>query len=87
MKEKIIDFINNNNISITNCESNDNSSYCILVGYSLYLGSDINELYSALDELGLEYDSEELDRVWIYAEYRDYGDWWKDESNRNQYKL
>lgn len=85
-KEKLKYFIDSNNIDLSGTGSSFNGNAVNLIGYSLYLGiDDFDTVINILGEFGI-YPSEDMEDTFVFAQRRDYGDWWKDKNNRNKFK-
>lgn len=83
MKEKLIEFIENNELNFNSSGSGLNSVCAIISGYALHLGvSNTGVIKEAIGELfpkSIGKFEKELERVFEYAENHSYGDNWKDE--------
>ena len=80
---KIQKFIKENNLDINQVGSNLNSVCCAIAGYALYLSKDTNDFEQLITDIeagGLYKGShafwDELERVYEYAYYNNYSDWW-----------
>jgi hypothetical protein len=89
---KIEQFIEDNKVDITDLESfgsESNSLACILSGYALYLDMSFDDLSEEVNNIfnGALWGSDELERVYIYAEANNYGEWWKSNVAKSTYKF
>lgn len=84
--EQLQKFIKDNNLKFT--EGRRNNDLTVLCGYGLYIISNLEELWTSIPtDVVTEELEKELDRVFKYTEANNYGQWWENEANRNQYKL
>lgn len=86
---QLIKFIEKNKLDLETTDSSLNSVCCILAGYSLYL--DLNE-EEAIEQLETHpHYSESLEseflKVYEYAWYNSYGEWWKRKKAKKMYKF
>lgn len=88
MKKLIEKFIEENKLDLSETGSALNSTCCIIAGYALYIGIDhAHTLCSILlEKLDSDTDTE-LERVFNYAKSKNYGEWWKSEEAKKQYKF
>jgi len=89
IEQKLEQFIRDNNLRFT--EGQRNSDAVKLSGYALHLGVlDVNLLLDIVEntceDCNIDY-REELDRVFDYAKYNNYGKWWSTEAAKKQYKF
>jgi len=80
-------FIQDNGLEFDDSGSSLNGNCTIISGFALFKEIDT---FSELMELmpKIDYESEkELSTVFEYARRNNYGSWWENENNRNQYKL
>ena len=89
MKDRIENFIKNNNIDLAGTGSDFNGQACVLCGYALYIGiDDYSELYSILYDLKTWVSSSNtLETLFIYSKKKNYAKWWEKEINRLKYNL
>ena len=87
--QQLQQFIKNNNLEFV--EGRRNSDLVVLCGYALYINATDIEIWDSIPEdiEGADFSEleTELFRVFSYAEKNNYGKWWENETNRNQYKL
>lgn len=82
----IREFINNNNITFE--KGNRNSTIIILIGYSLYIDIEKEDLEKALEE-EIKKDKflkEEIDRLWTYCYDRNYDTPWRKGDYKSNFK-
>lgn len=86
MKNKIRQFIDENNLSFE--EGERNSSVTILCGYSLHINTSKEKLINELDkEIKLDNTiAEEIERIWTFCKKNKYGEFWKTPEAQHQYK-
>ncbi len=83
--EKIIEkFIKDNNLDFSETGSGLNSACTILSGYALYIGA---EEAGAIKKVLPEASHKEFDRVFEYANYNNYGDYWTSEEAKKMYVI
>jgi len=84
---KIQKFIEENELDFSGLGSDLNGNCVSIAGYALYLGLTYDQLKEAMTEDQLEYSSAELGRVFNFAEDHNYGEWWKTDDAKTQYKF
>ena len=81
MKQKLVEFIENNSLNFNTTGSGLNSACVIISGYALYLGAKNTEsIKEAIGEVfpkSIGNFEKELERVFEYAENNSYGSYWK----------
>lgn len=83
---KIQKFIKDNSLTFDGFGSDINSNLCALSGYACYLELDLDELKGYLKEGQIE-DEAELEKVFNFAESHNYGNWWKSDEAKAEYKF
>jgi len=86
-KEKLKKFIEDNELLFIDGRRNND---CVIVsGFALFIGiTNAKEIEDVIDEIGTGYDYEnELDRVFDYAQFANYGKWWNSEDAKKLYKF
>lgn len=86
----LISFIKNNGLTFG--DGRRNSDFVTISGYALYLDiDDVGDVEEAIEEylaVPLTYESsQELYRVFEYADDNNYGAWWTNPSNTKGYKM
>lgn len=83
MKNKIREFITNNNISFS--EGERNSSITTIIGFSQYLNMSMQELKEALiTEIEADvFIAKEIERLWKYCETKKYKKFWTTENAKS----
>ena len=78
-------FIEENKISFA--EGQRNSSIVTLIGYSLYLGMNQEDLENELLEEAKQdvFIENEIERLWNFCKNKNYGNWWENEKNRKTF--
>lgn len=85
-KEKLQKFVTDNNLDFPTGGRNIN--IVVLCGYALYIGADIEDCKNAIPEGELEPEvAIELERIFEYAKFKNYGKWWESQTNRSEYKV
>lgn len=94
MKEdtkELVNFIIENNLNFNGSGSNLNGMCVVLSGYALYRGYMNTEfLKEAINEVFPKASGnyeKELERVFLYADNNDYGNYWKTEEAKLMYKF
>lgn len=81
MKQKLVEFIENNSLNFNTSGSGLNSACVIISGYALYLRIESTEVIKeAIGEVfpkSIGNFEKELDRVFEYAQNNNYGSYWK----------
>lgn len=88
MKERIINFIQENNITFK--EGTRNTDATVLSGYALYIGiKDVNVLIKIIDNVLNDTDDykTELINVFKFSKKNNYDKWWKTEQAKREYKF
>ena len=75
-------FIKDNNLLFV--EGVRNKNITILSGFACHIDSHPEEMKKAINNPELD---EEIERVYDYAFYNDYGRWWKGEAAKKEYKF
>ena len=83
---KIKKFIEDNELDFTGFGSELNSVCCIISGYACYLRLSFSELKEQMKDVDIS-DTDELRRVFEYAENNNYGEWWNYGGARSLYKF
>jgi hypothetical protein len=88
-EEKLEQFIKNNNLTFA--EGSRNTDAVVISGYALHIGvKNVSEIENVIEKSvstrGWEY-AVELQRVFDYAQYNNYGDWWTMEGAKTMYKF
>jgi len=80
-------FIEDNNISFE--EGGRNSAITVLIGYTLYLEKEKEDLEITLSkEISKDgFLLDEIDKLWGYCKVRNYGNFWKTEEAKSLYKF
>lgn len=84
---KIQKFIEENELDFSGSGSDLNGNCVSLAGYALHLDLTFEELKEEMTEEQLENCSDELDRVFEFAEDHNYGEWWKTDDAKEKYKF
>jgi len=80
-------FIKENKLEFDDSGSSLNGNCAIISGFSLYNGiNTIDQLIDLMPELNNK-GTKELSQVFKYAQTHNYGAWWEDRTNNNQYKF
>ena len=90
IKEKIVKFIKNNNLTFE--EGSRNTDSVLLSGYCLYLKLDLEDIDDICDIIRYTCEfndifSDEFERVFKYAKLNHYHKWWEIEENRKMYVI
>jgi len=90
-KEKLIDFIKNNNLSFTDSGSELNSECAIISGFALSLGVDhYDEIEMAVLTMNIDSNTnfeDELRKVFSYSKKNNYGKNWSSDAYKKMYKF
>lgn len=84
-EEKVKDlkkFIKDNNLLFV--EGVRNKNITILSGFACHIEALLEEIKKAIDIPELD---EEIERVYEYAFYNNYGEWWEREEAKKEYKF
>lgn len=83
---KIQKFISDNSLNFIGTGSGLNSNCTIISGYALHLDLSFEDLCDELAETPLSFDAtEELERVFNYAEANNYGAYWTSADAKERY--
>lgn len=91
MKDVIKNFIELNKITFK--EGERNSNITVLCGFALYAGAEVEDIIASFDKKTLNSSmgegtmEDEIRRVYEYADLNSYGDWWKEDENRESYVI
>lgn len=84
---KIQKFIKDNGLDFSGSGSDLNGNCVSVSGYALYLGLTYEKLKEEMTEEQLEDSSDELERVFNFAEDHNYGAWWTSDDAKEKYKF
>ena len=91
---KIQQFIKDNSLDFSGYGSDLNANCVVLAGYALHLNGDVNDfdkLLEDIEENGVHdltsEASSELERVYDFAYYNNYEDYWKTPEAKHRYKF
>jgi hypothetical protein len=87
MKEKIEQFIKDNNLDLSVTGSALNSVCTILSGYALYLKLELVDFSNIIEEINSSFNFAELERVFLYAEANHYEKFWMTAKAKKMYKF
>lgn len=88
MKEKLKQFIKENDLNFNGSGSSLNGNCVVISGYALFIGAEYDEMLESIDEMFPEADYyDEILRVYTYAVDNNYGKYWSTEDAKKRYKF
>lgn len=82
------EFIKDNHLSFSGTGSDLNGNCVILAGFICYNVEEISKGYDIINKLPLsELAYNELSRIFDYAYFHEYGEWWKTPEAKETYKF
>ena len=84
--KELKNFIKNNSLDFP--AGGRNTNIVVLCGYALYINASVEDCKDAISKKELTAEvAMEMERIYTFADRKDYGVWWDNESNRNTYKF